>query len=69
MGWFDLSSWVPGRYSQSAAPSVATTPGATATLGTAPEDPSLNSVGGRRRRHKTGRKSRRSRKTGRKSRR
>jgi len=70
MGWFDFLQG-PSRYTQQAAPAVATTPGASQTLGTAPEPAGMNSVGGRRRRgRKTGRKSRRSKKTaGRKSRR
>jgi len=68
MGFFDFLQ-IPQRYASST-PAVATTPGASDALGTAPESPGMNSVGGRRRRgRKTGRKSRRSKKTGRKSRR
>ena len=69
MGFFDFLQ-IPSRYTQQATPAVATTPGASSALGTAPESPGMNTLGGRRRRgRKTGRKSRRSKKTGRKSRR
>ena len=71
MGWFDLSSWIPSRYAQDAqqmAPGVATTPGATQALGTAPETPGYTATGARRRfrsSKKGGKRTRRSKKTSR----
>lgn len=70
-GWDSLKNTVTGAVQpavdsavqQTGTQSIATTPGAQQTLGTAPEAPGTNMVGGKRRRRRTIKKSKKTKKT------